>query len=94
MCIEYIVDTNFKYPSYIKECVCVCDPGSKKSALIMENFHKNQPKSLELISYIYFKTIKLMFTDIDIYPINNKTDHISEEYIFYRKEAKQKLIFS
>ena len=23
------------------------DPGSQKSAKIMENFHKNQPKSLE-----------------------------------------------
>ena len=31
-----------------------------------------------------------MFTDKNIYPINNKTDHISEKYIFYRKK---KLIF-
>ena len=38
------------------------------------------------ILYIFFKTIKLMFTDINIYPINNKTDHISEKYIFYRKK--------
>ena len=29
-----------------------------------------------------------MFTDININPINNKTDHISEEYIFYRKKSK------
>ena len=58
----------------------------------MENFDKNQPKSLEY--HTFFKTIKLMFTDINIYPINNKTDHISEKYIFYRKKAKQKLIFS
>ena len=24
-----------------------------------------------------------MFTDINVYPINNKTDHISEKYIFF-----------
>ena len=47
----------------------------------MENVHKNQPKSLEYLTF-YFKTIKLMFTDIDIYPIKNETDHISEKYIF------------
>ena len=62
------------------------DPGSKKSAKIMENFNKNQQKSTKIIriSCIFFKTIKLMFTDINIYSINNKTDHISEKYIFYR----------
>ena len=38
----------------------------------MENFHKNQPKSLE--SCIFFITIKFMFTDINIYPINDKTE--------------------
>ena len=27
-----------------------------------------------------------MFTDINIYSINNKTDHISEKYIFYGKK--------
>ena len=27
-----------------------------------------------------------MFTDINIYSINNKTDHISETYILYRKK--------
>ena len=33
-----------------------------------------------------------MFTDINIYPINNKTDHIFEKYIcFIGKEVKQKL---
>jgi len=47
---------------------------------------KNQPKSWKIstkiirMSYIFFKTIKLMFTDINIYSINNKTDHISEKY--------------
>ena len=35
-----------------------------------------------------------MFTYINIYPLNNKTDHISEKYIFIGKKAKQKLIFS
>ena len=28
-----------------------------------------------------------MFTDINIYSINNKKDHISEKYIFYRKKV-------
>ena len=28
-----------------------------------------------------------MFTGINIYSINNKTDHISEKYIFYRKKV-------
>ena len=32
-----------------------------------------------------------MFTDINIYSINNKTDHISENYIFYRKKSWTKL---
>ena len=59
----------------------------------MENFHKNQPKSLEYHT-IFFKTIKLMFTDINIYPMNMKTD-FGEIYFFYRKKKiKQKLIFS
>ena len=36
-----------------------------------------------------------MFTDINIYPINNITDHISEKYIFFlEKKVKQKLVFS
>ena len=58
------------------------------------NFHKNQPKSLEY-HISFFKTIQLMFTYIIIYPLKNKTDHISEKYIsFHRNEVKQKLIFS
>ena len=48
----------------------------------MENFHKNQLKSLEY--HTFFS--KLMFTDINIYPINNETDHISEKYIFIEKK--------
>ena len=51
----------------------------------MVNFHKNQPKSLEYPTF-FFKTLNLMFTDTNIYPINNKTDHISEKYIFHRKK--------
>ena len=64
---------------------------------------KNQPKSWKIstkmnlnhqnIIHFFFKTIKLMFTDINIFPVNNKTDHISEKYIFYRKKVKQQLIF-
>ena len=47
----------------------------------MENFNKNQQKSLEY--HTFFKTIKLMITDIDIYsilpdfrsdPYQNETD--------------------
>ena len=60
----------------------------------MENFHKNRPESLEYHT-LFFRNIKLMFTDIKFYPINNKTDHISEKYIFIeKKKEKQKLIFS
>ena len=32
-----------------------------------------------------------MFTDIYIYPIINKENHISEKYIFYRKKSKTKV---
>ena len=32
-----------------------------------------------------------MFTDINIYPINNKTYHISEKYIFLQKKSKTKV---
>ena len=33
-----------------------------------------------------------MFTGINIYPISNKTDHISEEYIFFiEKKSKTKV---
>ena len=56
----------------------------------MENFHKNQPISLNIIHFI-FKTIKLMFTDINIYPINNKAGHISKKYILYIKKGKTKV---
>ena len=58
---------------------------------------KNQPKSWKIStkiirkSYIFFKTIKPMFTDINIYPINIKTGHISEKYIFYRNKSKTKV---
>ena len=44
------------------------DPGSKKSAKNMENFHKNQPKSSKILN--------LSITDMNIYPTNNRTDHI------------------
>ena len=55
----------------------------------MENFHKNQPESLEYHT-LFLKLLQLMFTDIDIYSINNKTDHISEKYMFYRKKRYNK----
>ena len=60
----------------------------------MENFHKDQPKSLKYHTF-FFKTIRLMFTDINIYPINNKTDHISEKNIKKKKKSKTEVdIFS
>ena len=31
-----------------------------------------------------------MFTDINIYSVKNKTDHISEKYIFIEKKSKKK----
>ena len=31
-----------------------------------------------------------MFTGINVNSINNKTDHISEKYIFIEKKVKQK----
>ena len=61
---------------------------------------KNQPnswkfphKSTKIIKHhtFFFKTIKLMFTDIYIYPLNNKINHISENHIFYRKKRKTKV---
>ena len=63
------------------------DPVCKK---ISQNHGKFQQKSTKIIRipYILFKTIKLMFTDINIFPINNKLDDISEKYISYRKKSK------
>ena len=29
-----------------------------------------------------------MFTDINIHPMNNKTDHISEKYIFHETDPR------
>ena len=61
---------------------------------------KNQQKSWKISTKInenhkntihFFKTIKLMFTDINVHPINDKTDHISEKYIFYRKKSRTKV---
>ena len=61
------------------------DPGSKKSAKIMENFNKNQQKSLEY--HTFFSKLLNSCLLTDIYSINNRTDHISEKYIFYRKKG-------
>ena len=58
------------------------DPGSKKSAKIMENFHKNQTKSEEYHTFI-FKNNKLMFEGHNIYPINNKTEFFGEIYFSF-----------
>ena len=42
------------------------DPGSKKLAKIMENFHKNKPKSSEYRTF--FKNNKLMFNGHEYLP--------------------------
>ena len=57
------------------DTISVSDPGSKKSAKIMEKFQQKSTKIIR-ISYIFFKTIKLMFIDINIYSMNNKTKQI------------------
>ena len=53
---------------------------------ISQNHGKFPQKSIKItrISYIFF-------SDINIYPIKNKTDHISEKCIFYRKKSKTKV---
>ena len=75
--------------------------GSASMKRIRIRVAKNQPKSLKIstkinenhknIIHFFFKTIKLMFTDLNIYPTNNKTDHISERYFFYIKNSKTKV---
>ena len=69
--------------------------GSASMKRIRNRVAKYQPKSWKISTKInanqkniihFFKTIKLIFTDINIYPINNKTDHISEKYILDRKK--------
>ena len=51
-------------------------PGSKKSAIIMKNFHKNQPKILNLC-----------LRDINIYLINITTDNVLEKNILNSKKS-------
>ena len=59
----------------------------------MENFPQNQPKSLEY--HTFFSKLLNLCLLTNIYPINNKTDHISEKYIFLRKKSNTKVdIFS
>ena len=55
----------------------------------MENFRKNQPKSLEYHEF-FFKTFKLMFTDLNIYPINNEPI-IFRRNIFFKRNSKTKV---
>ena len=69
------------------------DQVSKKSAKFIENFHKNQPKSKEYHTFLS-KILNLCLTGINIYPINIKTDHFWEKYIFGRKKVFKKLVFS
>ena len=66
-------------------------PDSKKFVKIIENFHKNQPKSQEY--YIFFsKILDVCLTDINIYLINNKSSHFWKKYIFDRKKVKRNKI--
>ena len=62
------------------------DPGSTKSAKILENFHKNKPKSQEY--HTFFSKI-LIFCLTDIY--TNLINHLLEKYIFERKKSKKKV---
>ena len=81
---------NYKIHYQVPQKQC-CGSGLPK---ISQNHGKFLRKSTKIIriSYIFFKTFKLMFTDINIYPINNKTDHIlGEIYFFYRKKSKTKV---
>ena len=50
----------------------------------MENFHKNHKNIIHLFS----KMLNFCLTDINIYLINNKTDHFLEKYTFKRKKKK------
>ena len=73
---------NSKLLSSSKRLLNETDPGSKQSAKIVENF------------YII---LNLCLLDMNIYPINNKTDHFSNKNVFfYRKKlkVKKKLVFS
>ena len=83
-----VTPKSLNYVTYYFYCIftSVADPGSKKSAKIMENFPINKPTPINIIDF-FFKTIKLMLTDIYIYPINNKT----YKYIFFRKKSKIKV---
>ena len=70
------------------------DPGRTKLAKIMEKFYtKNQQKPKNLIHFC-LQNIDLCLKDINIYPINNKTDHLLDKYIFNRKNSKKKWVFS
>ena len=67
------------------------NPGVKKSAKIIEYFHKNQQKTQEYHAF-FSKILIFCLMDINIYLINNKTNHFSEKKIYYLLEKK--LLFS
>ena len=65
---------------------------------------KNLPKSWKLstktnqnhqniIHFFLSKLINLCLTDMNIYPINNITDHFLKKYIFNRKSFKKSLYY-
>ena len=56
------------------------EPGGKKSVKIIENYHKNH-KNIILKKIIHFCS-----TDINIYPIKNKTNDVLDKYIFLQKK--------
>ena len=66
---------------------------AKKSAKIMANSHKNQPKSQEYHVF-FFLILNFSLTDINIYLINNKTNQFLNQYIFDRKKVFETLVFS
>ena len=58
------------------------DPGSKKTAEILQNFQKKVTRIL-----FFPKIFNFWLTDINIYLINNKTNNFLEKYISDRKKV-------
>ena len=61
------------------------DPGSKKNSQNDKKFPQKSTKIIR-ISSIFSKVLNLCLTDINISPVNNKTDNFLEKYISYRKK--------
>ena len=62
------------------------DPGSKKNSQNNEIFPQKSTKINKNIHFPFSKVLNLCLTDINISPVNNKTDNFLEKYISYRKK--------